>query len=103
VVQQTVEFKAIATRQWRVDQAARMTVEEILEHYRCDINPRESIKVLPLRLQGTHYCCVIEVSNCDRTGLETLPPHVMGRCATFFVDADTYSIKHVIVGVYSTW
>ena len=71
-----------------------------MAYYRCDVNPRPEIQLLPEKLSGCELCCVLTISNRDRTSMEFMPAHVLGRCGVFFVDLNSKQLCHSIIGEY---
>src|SRR5262245_49722980 len=93
-------YRTVARGSWSIDRIEVMPVKEILSYFKVDRNPHAEVRELPERLMGVRMSCVIGIINNDRTGIEWMPPHVLGRHALFFLDLDSHEVKHTIVGEY---
>lgn len=99
-IQSCPRYSPIAVGDWSIEEWDVFERAELLEHYRCGTNPAPRVQMLPELLAQTATCCVITIRNRDRSGLEHYPKSVLGRSASFFVDAETFEVKHIIEGIY---
>lgn len=93
-------FSRVAVADWWIERVEVKRPADIIEYFGCEENPKEQIRVLPEKLKGVDMCCVIEIFNNDRSGIEWMPPHVLGRSGTFFMDMAAKEIRHAIIGEY---